>query len=154
MYFSFGKKLFSLLCCLALSKSQVHMYPDPQQELVVRLEVGLVGREAHTCVLALTTCTLELQATMTRSVGEKWEKRRRRGGEHSCKVLEFRNQDVLARPHEVHAQNALRILATATILVARKRIAIFIRHTLFDNRLLLITLAAHAHRALIVLKCD
>ena len=37
-----------------------------QQELVITLEAGLVGREAHTCISALTICNLELQATMTR----------------------------------------------------------------------------------------
>ncbi len=40
--------------------------PPTQLTLVCCLEAGLVGRGAHPCVSALSICTLELQATMTR----------------------------------------------------------------------------------------
>jgi tuberous sclerosis protein 2 len=59
-----ASSVYPLLATLATYPS--HLDRRAQHDLVCCLEAGLVGKEAGTCTAALTVCSLELQATMTR----------------------------------------------------------------------------------------
>jgi tuberous sclerosis protein 2 len=54
----------------SLASYHAYLEPSLQQRLIKCLEFGLVSRCAHQCVMALTTCTLEMRDAMYKLLPE------------------------------------------------------------------------------------